>query len=497
MVKIAVKASGLTELRKIDERLVSYNVEMTEVTGGTFWKAYTPGQVAGTEEFPPIKDFAEMAALMQWYDPIDLYEENIRTLAKGLGPCYIRVSGSWATGTYYDFDGHTNGSIPEGYRAVLTKEQWTGVLDFVKAVGGKLLISVSNCDGEHVGGKPWTPEQAKLLFDYSKEYGVPIDAAEFMNEPNMLGMSGAPQDYTADDFARDQDSFYRFVRENYPEVTLVGPCACGDPAAMGEKTGDNSKLTAALTMVPTEELLSKCKENSEQFSYHCYNGLSERGASMGGHWPAEKAASEEYLAVAKSAAEYYAGIRDKFCPGAQMWVTEAGDAGLGGNTWASTYLDVLRTVNELGSFATVTDGIIFHNTLASSDYGFLDHATHLPRPNYWAVYLWNQIMGTTVYDAGIEGSEGAHVYAHSRRDGKEGVAYAIINNSKTEVTEVELPADAEVYLLTADDERSKEMKVNGVVAALTADGRIPEIKPVAVEKGTLELSPLAVAYVVL
>ena len=29
--------------------LVSYNVEFAEVTGGTFWKAYTPEQIAGTE----------------------------------------------------------------------------------------------------------------------------------------------------------------------------------------------------------------------------------------------------------------------------------------------------------------------------------------------------------------------------------------------------------------------------------------------------------------
>ena len=28
--------------------LVSYNVEFAEVTGGTFWKAYTPEQIAGT-----------------------------------------------------------------------------------------------------------------------------------------------------------------------------------------------------------------------------------------------------------------------------------------------------------------------------------------------------------------------------------------------------------------------------------------------------------------
>jgi hypothetical protein len=30
-------------LRNVDPRMMSYNVEMTEVTGGTFWMAYTPG----------------------------------------------------------------------------------------------------------------------------------------------------------------------------------------------------------------------------------------------------------------------------------------------------------------------------------------------------------------------------------------------------------------------------------------------------------------------
>ena len=43
----------LTALRTINPKLVSYNVEMTEVTGGTFWKAYTDAQVAGTEDVPP------------------------------------------------------------------------------------------------------------------------------------------------------------------------------------------------------------------------------------------------------------------------------------------------------------------------------------------------------------------------------------------------------------------------------------------------------------
>lgn len=91
------------KIREIDPRLMSYNVEMTEVTGGTFWKAYTPGQIAGTEEFRfsgSLSDFTAMADLMQYFPPIDLCNERLRKLTKRLGPAWVRVSGSWATKTY-------------------------------------------------------------------------------------------------------------------------------------------------------------------------------------------------------------------------------------------------------------------------------------------------------------------------------------------------------------------------------------------------------------
>ena len=41
-------------------------------------------------------------------------------------------------------------------------------------------------------------------------------------------------------------------------------------------------------------------------------------------------------------ARAFAPYRDKYCPGGEMWVTESGDAGAGGHTWASTYLEVQR-----------------------------------------------------------------------------------------------------------------------------------------------------------
>jgi len=179
-----------------------------------------------------------------------------------------------------------------------------------------------------------------------------------------------------------------------------------------------------------------------------------------------------------------------------MWVTESGDAGCGGNTWASTYADVPRTLNELGEFTTVTDGIIFHNTLASSDYGFLKHGTFEPRPNYFAVLLWNRLMGETVYDCGAV-EEGAHVYAHSRKDGKDGVVYLIINNA-AEATTVELPTAAEAYVLTGDGKvRSRKMQLNGKALELGANDELPALEPVQQAAGTMEIAPASCVFLVM
>lgn len=502
--EIGLDPKALRPLRKIDERMMSFNIEMTEVTGGTFWKAYTPEQIAGTDKFRfsgEIGDFTTMEGLMQYYPPIDLRNRRLREMTKKLGKVWIRVSGSWATQTYYDFDGTAGGKAPEGYKSVLTREQWIGVLDFVKEMGAKLLISVSNCAGDHPNGGALDLAQTKKIFDFSHEYGVDIDAAEFMNEPNMLAVSGAPLGYTAADYARDQDIFCGWVKENYPRCLLVGPCSLGD-GAIGkmDRKSAGAGIGAMMKLCTTHDLLKGTKVPLDVFSYHYYNGVSERMASAtpSGHWDGSEAHTEAYLAVAPDNARIYASLRDQYVPGSQLWVTESGDAGGGGDTWASTYLDVFRTLNELGSFPTISDGVIFHNTLASSDYGFLKRGTFEPRPNYFAVLLWNTLMGTTVYDCGDPNTEGAHVYCHSRRDGKEGYAYLVINNSLTETTSVELPKDAEIYSLSGRTGiRSSVIYLNGEELDVSNVSDIPELRPAEKAKGRLELAPATCTFIVI
>lgn len=504
----------LKALREVNPRLMSYNIEFAEVTGGTFWKAYTPGQIAGTEPFNVDMSGGLTAAykdLMQVYPPINLYDEKLRKLAKEFGPVWVRVSGTWATKTYYDLDGKMGGKVPEGYLNTLTREQWVGVLDFVKAVGAKLMVSVSACPGVYGTNEapipPWTPHEAEKLFKFSADYGVPISGSEFVNEPNMLEDTGFPAGYTAADHARDQKIFYDWLKANYPDCLYIGPCSVGGEGGGFGKEGEDAGKQAGggvemvLKTCSTRDLMGPDPCPLDVYSYHYYNGVSERlaGAMPAGHWLPEEANGEAYLAVALNNARGNAPLRDAYCPGGEMWVTESGDAGGGGDTWASTYLDVLRTLNEAGGFSAITDGVIFHNTLAASDYAYLDRVTHDPRPNYFAVLLWTRLMGTKVYDTGEPARMGAHVYAHSRKDGQDGVVYLVINNSETDATTVELPKEATRYTLAGKDgnKRATVMTLNGHDLKLGAGDALPDLSGAPQAAGKVELAPMTCTFFVL
>ena len=107
-------------------------------------------------------------------------------------------------------------------------------------------------------------------------------------------------------------------------------------------------------------------------------------------------------------------------------------------------------------------------------------------------------MGNTVYDAGEPRREGAHVYAHSRADGKEGKCYLVINSSWTESTTVELPKQAEVYALTGNGKmRSRTMLLNGKELVLGENDELPALEGVRVPAGKMEVAPGSCTFIVL
>jgi heparanase 1 len=156
--------SVLPRVGTVDERFQSYNVEMVEVTGGRFWRHYGPEFEALLQQpvAPPAGSGTPTGinpALYEQRPPIDLYDQRLRTLAAGLGPAYVRVSGTWANSTWLADADPPPSTPPKGWNAVLTRQQWKGVADFVRAVDGKLVTSFATSAGPGRASPParsWT-----------------------------------------------------------------------------------------------------------------------------------------------------------------------------------------------------------------------------------------------------------------------------------------------------------------------------------------------------
>src|SRR3954464_13422244 len=141
----------------VDERYQSYNVEMLEVTGGSFWRPYSPELEAALREPSPAPAPSSSGedtpsgmnpALYEYRPPLDLSNARLRKLAAALGPAYVRVSGTWANITYFPAEGGAApANAPPGFGGVLKPEAWAGVIDFSRAVDAKIVTSFANGPG--------------------------------------------------------------------------------------------------------------------------------------------------------------------------------------------------------------------------------------------------------------------------------------------------------------------------------------------------------------
>jgi hypothetical protein len=141
----------MKKLATVDERYQSFNIEMVEVTGGKFWRPMDEKSFAAIEA--KKKDVASVQVgmdpdLFAYRNPIDLSNPRLRKLAAALGPTYVRVSGSWQNMTFFqDNDDPTPVKAPEGFQGVLTRKEWKGVVDFTKAVDGKIVTNMPTTSG--------------------------------------------------------------------------------------------------------------------------------------------------------------------------------------------------------------------------------------------------------------------------------------------------------------------------------------------------------------
>jgi hypothetical protein len=471
-----LKPATLPAIGKVDERFQSYNIEMAQVIGAKFWKPYArvrdlgvPMAAAGVGLDPN---------LFEARPPVDLSDPRLLVLAAALGPAYVRVSGTWAnTVRFQDSDDPPPAIPPAGFRGVLTRAQWKGVVDFAKAADAKLVTSFAIDSAVRDSSGVWTPVEAQRVIAYTHASGGAIYAAELFNEPDLPSIGGAPPGYDAQAFARDEAAFVAFAKHVAPEMKIAGPGDTGSSAA------------AAETLMAAEP-----RPRVDIFSYHFYPALSQRcapTASPAGATP-DEALSESWLARTDKAFQAHNAVRDRYAPNTPIWLTETAGAACGGTPWDATFLDTFRYLDQMGRLAKQGVSAIFHNTLSAGEYGLIDERTLKPLPNYWAALLWHRMMGTTVLDAGAI-KPGLHVYAHCLRDHPGGVSVLAINLQRV-AADIDVSAPAEVYGLTASSLQSETVLLNGKPLAVGPGNTPPSLQPKHSSEH-VTLAPTSIAFI--
>jgi len=484
---LSVDPSRLPRLGTIDARFQSYNLEMVEVTGGRFWKPYRASASASSARGADNSGNIPAGAnpdLYAYREPVDLSNPRLRALAAALAPAYVRVSGTWANSTYFAESDNAPSTPPSGFSAVLSRERWKAVIDFAHAASAEIVTSMATSRGVRDAAGRWQSDQARRLFAYTRSVGGRIAAAEFMNEPTLAAMGGAPDGYDAAAYGRDFKAFAAFIRDSEPDVMVLGPGSIGETAA------PRSSRPSGSGFISTRDLLAASGSGIDAFSYHHYGAVSQRCSP--GQTTQEAALSEAWLASTGRTLAFYQSLRDEFAPDKPIWLTETAEAACGGNPWASTFLDTFRYLDQLGRLAKAGVQMVAHNTLAASDYGLLDEKTLRPRPNYWAALLWRRLMGTIVLNAGTH--KGMHLYAHCRRGARGAVTLLAINTDRTNAAILRLPGTSERYTLSADDLQSAEVKLNGAALELGPNDDLPRFTAVTSPPGSIEIGPATITF---
>lgn len=474
--------SDLAKLGEVDERYQAYNVEMVEVTGGRFWAPYGSG---GTTP----------SGMYRERPPLDLTDSKLIALARNLGPSLMRVSGTWSNNTYLEAEGEKLKAPPEGYRQVLTRQQWRNVVAFSKAVNAPIVTSFAVSGGTRGADGVWKTDQAQRVVDLTKEAGGSLYAAEFFNEPNIPAAAlGMPKGYDAENYAKEFRIFRDWARKAAPEMKIIGPGGAGEGTLFEElhKIAPNNPLFAG--HVSSEDMMKRNPGSLDAVSYHFYGSVSQRCAAMGlGTAVKADALKPDWLDRTLLDFNFYGALRDKYEKGKPLWNTETAQAACGGSSWASTFLDSFRYLNQNGLLAQKGVQVVMHNTLATSDYALIERDTMTPRPNYWAAVLWKRTMGKTVLSSPKSPSPDVRIYSHCLAGQKGGVGLTVLNTGTTPHS-LAVGQNAHSWVMTGQPLDTKAVLVNGKRPALSDKGELTGLEGVAVT-GALSIPGQSIAFI--
>jgi heparanase 1 len=472
---------------EVAAQYLSFAVDTSQAVGGKWWD---PGAEAVEWSSGTLR-----APVLNFSRP------RLDLLAGALAPAYLRIGGSEADRVYYDLraGADTPAAIPEGYESVLTRGQWDAIHAFAVRNGLDVVCTLNAGPGARDRAGCWTGENATELLTYTAARGFGVAVWELGNEVSTFyAVHGPAAQVTVEQYARDLKVARRLVDRYTPGARLAGQGSAFWPV-LGEPLG--------LLFGYLPGYLERAGDVVDLVSWHYYPQQSRRGPLASRRAYPSRLLDPDNLDEAAYWADRVTAWRNRYAPGAPVWMGETGNAQYGGEPGLSdAYLGGLWWLDQLGLLARHGHQVVIRQSLTGMNYGLLDEDTLDPRPDYWNSLLWKRLMGRRVYAARAEGEEAdrLRVYAHAAVGVEVGsVAVLAVNLDPQRDAVLSFPDLAgracEVYAVTAPDILGRTVLLNGTQLTLVDGRALPEIRGAWREGAgvpAVRIHPLSYAFVV-
>jgi hypothetical protein len=166
----------------------------------------------------------------------------------------------------------------------------------------------------------------------------------------------------------------------------------------------------------------------------------------------------------------------------------------GSSLW---YADAMASVAREGYAAFQRQDFI------GADYGLANYTSFVPMPDFWLLFLWQRLVGSTVLDArNGKGVPSTRAYAYCQRAVSAHVVLVLLNLDAADSC-VSLPADLVAgsnftqWTLTGGDSgvESASVLLNGALLALDANGKVPPAEGIQGTGAIATLAPVSVTFI--
>eukprot|EP00762_Andalucia_godoyi_P006321 ANDGO_05826.mRNA.1 Heparanase-like protein 3 len=334
---------------------------------------------------------------------LNFSEATFLANTRALMPAFLRIGGTKADSTYWQV---SSDSVPPGFEHVISQSRIRDLCAFAAAVGTRLVIGLSNGPASQSSSSPqaWDPSvNAAALLAFLRDIQCPVHAFELGNEYNLFVFNwGIKSVKTPSSIAQDIFTLRGVVDQVYgngSDILLAGI----DDSYQFPLVGELAPLT--------KDVVSSIRDSGKPsplsiLTWHWYPLESN-------HCPAwwidphyctlDRALSasafnepERFFADLQA---YAASIR------AELWCGETALSSCGGTQNVSdAFAGSFFWLNELGQFSRAKHAVILRQTLDGfgNRYSLLD-ASSSPLPDFWASWLWKQLVSSDVYDLEVSG----------------------------------------------------------------------------------------------